>query len=86
MVADEPSAIASSQRPKRNIIAGSAGGPPAWLITPAVSQAPSATLPWPCGRGLALWNRAPACDMGAPLTRGGSSNMRVGVIKHGAAV
>lgn len=42
MVADEPSAIASSQRPKRNIIAGSANGPPAWLITPAVVQAPGA--------------------------------------------
>ena len=38
MVADEPSAIASSQRPKRNIIAGSAGGPPAWLMTPAMAQ------------------------------------------------
>ncbi len=50
-VADEPStlpAISSNQRPERNIIAGSAGGPPAWLMTPAVAQAPSATLPWPC--------------------------------------
>ena len=40
-MADEPSAlpaIASNQRPERNIIAGSAGDPPAWLMAPAAEQ------------------------------------------------
>ncbi len=74
-VADEPSAlpaIASNQRPERNIIAGSAAVPPAWIMTPAVAPAPSAILPWPCcgGAGVGRFLAAEVRWLGMTTTRG----------------